>query len=135
MNNPLLKNGLLALAGLALFIFGLTSLGSNSQNWPGVQGQVTTVIRETDQNGNYTYQISYNYQVDGVEYDGSFTNSNERQSGEAITIYYDPADPRTSILSPGEREWQVWGGILGGLALLGWGGWEIVKLQRKHQGA
>jgi hypothetical protein len=134
MNNPLLKNALMALAGLALFIFGLTSLGSNSQSWPSVQGQVTTVIRETDDNGNYTYQTSYSYQVGGVEYEGSFTNSTEHQSGEAITIYYDPADPSTDILSPGEREWQVWGGMLGGLAFLGWGGWEIIKLQRKQQG-
>ncbi len=134
MNNPLLKNGLMALAGLALLIFGLTSLGSNSQNWPSVQGQVTTVIRETDDNGNYTYQTSYSYQVNGADYDGSFTNSTEHQPGEALTVYYDPADPSTDILFPGEREWQVWGGILGGLALLGWGGWEIIKLQRKQQG-
>jgi hypothetical protein len=134
MNNPLLKNGLLALAGLALFIFGLTSLGSNSKEWPSVQGQITSSMEETNQSGNTSYQISYSYQVKGVEYDGTFTSSDKREPGEAITIYYDPADPSTDILSPGEREWQVWGAILVGLAMLGWGGWEIIKLQRKQQG-
>jgi hypothetical protein len=125
----LLFSGILTLGGVALVLFGISFLkdANASKTWPVASGKVqsTRPQRNTSSrkyNPTYHYAVTYGYEVDG----SSFTNdryslgdgptaSKRFQSkseaiaaarkdypvGQAIDIYYDPAEPNSSVIKPG----------------------------------
>lgn len=125
----LLFSGILTLGGVALILFGISFLKDAiaSENWPVAAGQVqsTRPLRNTSSskhNPTYYYAVIYRYEVKGIAYtndryslgDGP-TASKRYQNraeaiaaarkdypvGQAIDIYYDPAEPSSSVIKPG----------------------------------
>lgn len=125
----LLFSGILTIGGVALVLFGISFLkdANASKNWPVAPGQVqaTRPQRDTSSrkyNATYHYAVTYRYEVSGKSYtndryslgDGPtaskrFQNQGEaiaaaRQDypvGQAIDIYYNPAEPSSSVIKPG----------------------------------
>jgi hypothetical protein len=122
--------GLLIAGGTALVLFGgfflKTAWGSHT--WPSTPGEVEdiqTIRYTTGSNGStrtYRYTITYEYRVEGQSYrsdrfslgSGSTasrsydTSRAARRAGQEayppgseITVYYDPADPTSTVLKPG----------------------------------
>lgn len=125
----LLFSGILTLGGVALVLFGISSLKEAiaSKNWPVAPGQVQSTRPQRDTssrkyNPTYHYAVTYRYEVEGTVYsndryslgDGPtaskrFQNQGEAIAaarkdypvGQAIDIYYDPAEPSSSVIKPG----------------------------------
>jgi Protein of unknown function (DUF3592) len=129
--------GVLLLGGIAAVVGVRTILLAWSmQSWPSVEGEVRSsraltvrpigVTRGTE----YRPELLYAFTVDGIEYTGSrrklFTMQNsDPQSaanvaarypvGQRVTVYYDPRNPRESILN---RETALpWGVLITGAGI------------------
>ena len=114
-----------------------------SHKWPTVPGKIVASELESDTNRHdqkrittYAAAIRYAYEVDGKPYEsdqiqlgGSSETSQPEEfegmvkrypEGKRVKVYYDPADPATATLEPGEM-----GGIFnmamvaGGFILVG----------------
>ena len=120
-----------------------------SQGWPTVAGQVVhasvDVSVSTDSDGmrsrRYTPHVVYSYAVLGQQYTndkvaiGSKWNyaSQARaasklryQSGDQVTVCYNPEDPAQSVLEPGAMG-GVWGTLLIGIVFIIIGGFVIAN--------
>ena len=92
-----------------------------SRSWPEARGIVmaSKLQEERDSEGGRLYQarVSYRYTVDGGEFVGDracFGDSDQMgwslfarkivaryRPGDAVTVYYDPSQPRKAVLEPG----------------------------------
>lgn len=125
----LIFSGILTLGGVALVLFGISFLkdANASKNWPVAPGQVqsTRPQRSTSSrkyNPPYHYAVTYRYEVAGIAYsnnryslgDGPTASKRFQSKGEAIAaarkdypvgqtidIYYNPAEPSSSVIKPG----------------------------------
>ena len=101
-----------------------------SERWPGVEGRITGHSIYEKKTGRFSHSPSthyfaepeYVYEVDGVEFRNiriCFLHSNcatgtQREDAQAlldaypvesaVMVYYDPDDPRTSVLRPGDEK-------------------------------
>ena len=97
---------------LILAVAGLLALGihflrtKQYEDWRPAEGVVTDVQFHRSHNSrrkgyDYTYQIYYDYTVDGVTYSGVNTYSGRESDTEAVpgkrvTVWYDPDTPEQS---------------------------------------
>lgn len=89
-------------AGLILIIMGIIffTVSIKNQNYIKVEAIVTNVdVRQeevTDNDGihmEYTYDVSFKYNVDGKEYNNKFDGISKYNVGDKMTIYYNPSNP------------------------------------------
>ena len=123
--NPILVMvfaGVFLVAGVIILLWGITSSRSafTSQKWPAETGTITASSIETSRSnkGNtmYSADIRYTYQVNGQGYTGSKVSFGDvstsdsadarkivsrYQSGQAVTVYYNPQDPQQAVLETG----------------------------------
>ena len=127
---------------VALLLFGLTlggfgfykyNMGKESMAWTSAKGTITyshAAPHRGDSGQKYLPSVKYTYIVDGNAYTGRRITSSDvfqRNLGSAkdilkkypiggeVAVYYDPADPGTSLLEIGiKRNIYV---LLGGAAL------------------
>jgi len=112
-----------ALLGFALVLGGFGvhkfKLGKASASWPSVAGTVTYSHAESRRGSSkteYLPAVKYSYTVAGKSYLGGRISSSEVYKknlasangvlrnypvGRRVTVYYDPADPSSSLLVPG----------------------------------
>lgn len=127
-----------AVIGILLTIFWGIPTARNameSRNWPSVNGQIT--ISDLSKNYNsddgsimYTAKVAYNYSVSGLPYTGStvafgdFGSSDPSHAGGIVSrypagknvqVYYNPKDPKTSVLEAGSG-WSSFMGLIVGIA-------------------
>jgi hypothetical protein len=135
----------LAMFGAAIFFILWSGyeivLAYQSQQWPSVEGEITSsyvqrdvrAIENSSKKPTYTPKISYQYTVNGKTYTGekiSFSGGeggekkNEAQavvdhyfSGKKIAVYYDPEHPKKAVLETGFR-WQTFMPCAAGLGFL-----------------
>jgi hypothetical protein len=127
---------------VALLLFGLTlggfgfykySMGKESMAWPSAKGKITyshAAPHRGDSGQQFLPSVKYTYNVNGKAYTGRRITSSDvyqRNLGSAkdilkkypiggeVAVYYDPADPGTSLLEIGIRR-NVYV-LLGGAAL------------------
>jgi hypothetical protein len=108
----------------------MSQLRAQARAWPRVPGHMTAreavsapLRRGVQGRSSYTPEVRYTYSVDGVEYQGdklnlSTTTNGSRKSVErklakisdTPDVLYDPADPKTSCLTPpGQSDVAVFG--------------------------
>lgn len=129
------------LSGVGLLIFGVVFLleANASRGWPSVQGQVknVSVVKNVTSRtqGSYHYVVTYAYQVDDHAYTGDryslgqgsrasqrYPDESEARTaarsnypvGSPVDIYYDPADPASTVLKA-DPNWATFGPLLIGL--------------------
>ena len=90
-----------------------------------VQGVVTKVSHSTGRKRTKTYYVYYHYSAsDGQEYDGCQTLTQQKafetgfssrnKVGTAVTVFFDPSNPKTSIIMVHEPGWvRISGEIIG----------------------
>ncbi len=99
--------------------WGILQNARVSENWPSTGGQITysDVRVDHDEDGTtYHADIDFAYVVDDHRYTadtvsfGQYGSSNRSHAeeilarypvGQAVTVYYDPAEPETAVLEPG----------------------------------
>lgn len=90
-----------------------------SESWPSTSGEITASSIRTDHDDDgttYHAEVRFAYVVDDQRYNedtvsfGQYGSSNRSHAeeivsryptGQAVTVYYDPADPATAVLEPG----------------------------------
>jgi hypothetical protein len=94
------------------------TVASASSSWPTTQSRITASRLDRTGSGSdtkYRPSVSYRYSVQGTDYTGkriravsSYTSRGKAESelarypsGATVTVYYDPADPASSVLVPG----------------------------------
>ena len=119
------------------------SKGNAAAHWPTTTGKIleASLYQSNTWNdhfgteGTYIPKLRYSYKVDGVTYEGHnqtlsagvFTFFFDKVSraeahavidpyntGDVVTVYYDPADPAMAVLRPGastESKWSVVTGV------------------------
>lgn len=115
VNAPELYFAVLACLTIVLFDFGDGVRGVRSLDWSPTRGVVLSAeYRNGGDKGSYSAAAAYTYTVAGQRYSGnrvSFAHQAGEayvealiaplQPGDPVTVYYDPADPRRSVLIPG----------------------------------
>lgn len=106
--------------GLALFYLFIKTFrfAISSKNWPTVEGIIVSSNVAGDADGYYP-DISFSYNIDGVDYTSTAFNPNELIArsmmgkkaaerkirtfprGTPIKVYYKPNDPKKAIIDPG----------------------------------
>lgn len=118
--NAAILISVLVVFALVLGGFGWSKyrLGEASTSWPTVDGQIVSAkLDSTRSDGKTKYQpsVSYNYTVDGTSYVGArisaISSYGSRgkadvvlaryRTGTKVSVHYDPANPRSSVLEPG----------------------------------
>ena len=81
--------------GIIFIIFGVLTLGFNTDTYLETAGTVTAVEEApVAADEPQQFDVSFTYTVDGKEYEGTFSGlSDEYQVGDEIKLFYDPADP------------------------------------------
>lgn len=107
-------------AALIFVITGLSSLASNrrEQSWPVVPGKIleAKISDESGTSGSKLFapDVRYAYQVNGSQFEGHriteirhFTDESgaveelsKYPAGAKVQVYYDPSNPRDSLLEP-----------------------------------
>ncbi|MBC2715123.1 MAG: DUF3592 domain-containing protein [Desulfobacteraceae bacterium] len=127
---------------VALLVFGIVfgglglyryNMGKKSISWPAAKGKITyshAASRRVENSYEYHPSVKYTYSVDRRSYTGKrITASDVYQKtlsgakdilkkypvGGEVSVYYDPADPGTSLLETGMKK-NVYV-LLGGAAL------------------
>jgi len=126
-----------AVIGILLTIFWGIPTARNameSKNWPSAGGRITIsgVSENYDSDNNsvtYNAKVAYNYTVNGLSYTGStvafgdYSSSDPSHAGsivsrypvgKSIKVYYDPDNPKTSVLEPGAG-WNSFVGLMVGI--------------------
>jgi hypothetical protein len=91
-----------------LVFLGSVAWGGYQYTWPKTSGVVTDASSLSDtKNNRYDNVVYYSYVVNGHDYSGQHTDSNEisRQSyvkGSSIDVYYSPVLPNLSTTQPGQ---------------------------------
>lgn len=129
-----------ALLGILLTVFWGIPMARNatrSQQWPSVEGSITLSDMATNydsEDGSVTYsaKVLYTYSVGGTERMGStvafgdYGSSDPSHAGSIVSryptgsvvlVYYDPADPNSSVLEPGAT-WSSFVGVIAGIVFL-----------------
>jgi hypothetical protein len=120
--------GFVLIAGLASLVLGIQYLSVDSSSLLEAQAKVISTSQgTTDDNGVENFSVTYQYEVDGVPYESSYTSSREYAPGEMITVYYDPEAPDSSFNSQGEANFLGLVGVLFGLFCIGSLGWGVVR--------
>ena len=127
-----------AIVGVLLTIFWGIPTARNameSKNWPSVDGRISIsdVSENYDSDNNsvtYGAKVAYNYIVNGLSYMGStvafgdYSSSDPSHAGnivsrypvgKSVKVYYDPDDPKTSVLESGAG-WSSFMGLIVGIA-------------------
>ena len=146
--------GFFALVGLTIIAFATATMitAGDSRTWPQVEG--TMVVSEVESrrttdrgtSTSYTPKVAYRYEVAGDGHEGTRFELIERGEatrtaieakldkfplGARVAVYYDPDDPRESVLKPGPPAAMGIPFALGFVALLVGGG--IVLFMRPAQ--
>lgn len=114
--------------GALLTVFGVSFIieGSESQNWPTAEGEVSSIWVQTSTSDNgtktYTYEVNYRYTVNDTSYTsdrfslGGGSTASKRYNdeeearaggreayptGSLVLVSYDPQDPGSAVLDPG----------------------------------
>jgi hypothetical protein len=102
--------------GLAYLAYRSSVLARRSQSWPTVEGRLMTSHVTTHGLAFYKLTVTYHYTVDGSSYCSSriafgsdllFGLSAAQHAvescpvGGAVTVYYNPRNPRQAVLEPG----------------------------------
>jgi hypothetical protein len=129
-----LCSGIFFLVGLALFLVGIRTYQKSNQasNWMTTTGRITTsaVTNTMGSDRKYYARIEYEYSVLGTTYVSNKINFSQRmgiddtamgtaeekvkkfRAGSAVTVYYDPQDPRQAVIEKGGDSGLL---VLGGL--------------------
>ena len=144
---PMFSMGLLG----ATIIGTIAMQGSNSVNWPQVEGRIVASsiderqrVRQGRTLRRYKPIVAYEYEVNGQYHKsnriahGVTKRSESRQEvetlladypmGAEVPIYYSPSNPRSSVLKPGlpnSNGYWVASAITGVMSLLG--AWMLVR--------
>ena len=131
-------------AGIALWSARSLIIGARSEHWPRAIGTIVSskVAERRDGKGSLMYSagISYRYSVHGKELTGDTVkfggqlelNSQTRATsvvekypaGATVPVFYDPDDPRRSVLEPGKNP-VSWFGVAFGTVFLAVGVWLL----------
>lgn len=129
---------ILAVIGILLIIFWGIPTARNameSKDWPSTDGWITIsdVSKNYDsEDDGFTYgaKVMYSYTVNGMTYlggtvaFGDYSSSDQTHAsdivsrypiGKNVKVYYDPKDPKTSVLEPGTG----WSSLVGFMAGIG----------------
>ena len=136
--------------------------GQETESWTATSGRVLSSTidestRTTRRNGRtetkttYTPEVTYEYTVDGVRYEGDSIRADDHgggsdraydlagryPEGSETTVYYDPESPADAVLMRGYETTQVYlfggiGGLFGiiGLGMLGFIGVMLRRMTR-----
>ncbi|MEK6222016.1 MAG: DUF3592 domain-containing protein, partial [Chloroflexota bacterium] len=128
----------IVVGGLALAItFYFHNQLKASESWPSTPGIVIASFieeyRDAEQVPSYNARVQYQYSVDSVNYstyqvkfgiEKTYANQNGAGKalavypvGQAVTVYYDAADPSNAVLDRTTSQLTVWY-IIGGLMVL-----------------
>jgi hypothetical protein len=134
-------NIFLLLGGVVFVYFGYKGATSNASNWHSTPGSVVSSsdsmsISSGSSSNDYYLEVKYAYTAGGAVQTSSFTTRYGSQSeaddavnsyapGKEITVYYDPKDPGTSTLTPGEDSFDGYVALVFGVVLMGLGGWGL----------
>jgi hypothetical protein len=142
--------------GIAMGLVMLWGIWSNgvsgvrSASWPSIRGEVIEVyVIRTPSARNVTSEswfVRYQYTVHDAEYIASTLSFDQRQAiggpwmkttypaGKKVMVYYDPDDPATSCLLPGENSLvqllglSVMALVILGLVIFGW-----IDFEKRHR--
>ena len=92
---------------LSLCLLGGYLIKNPDKHTASVQGTVKDATTAKDANGNPTYSIIGEYNIGGKVYAVSGQTDQIYNKGQAITVYYDPANPGSGILKPVPK-WMGW---------------------------
>jgi len=117
--------------GLFMVVTGWNLWMSSTKEWSQAQAVVTaSSINVGDDTTSESYDITYKYQVNGVEYTDTMTSSTNYNPGDTLTVSFDPAAPESSYTSRGEANFMGAGVLMFGLFCIGsviWGEWKARK--------
>jgi hypothetical protein len=104
------------LVSLSLCLLGGYIIKNPDKHTATVQGTVKEVTVGKDDKGNPTYSVVGEYNIGGKVYAVSGPTDQIYNKGQAITVYYDPANPGSGVLKPVPK----WLGpsLIGGASLL-----------------
>jgi hypothetical protein len=120
------------MAGMAALVYGVYALTVDTSNWPTTVAVVTSSSKvSSDELGTDTYSTDFEYSVDGKTYQGYVNDSTQYAEGNQITVYYDPNDPDTTVMSQGEMGYVGCIGVLFGLFAIGSMAWGAVKARKQ----
>jgi hypothetical protein len=126
---------ILSLVGVGLVVVNAGQIDRRlaSRNWPTTTG--TVIESEIGHGRAYAPIITYSYQIEGSQFtsvsdgrapgfggkrrrfDAAETIAEEYSPGSAVTVYYDPSEPKSSTLTPGPN-WEDYGQLGFGATLL-----------------
>ncbi len=132
---------LFVITGAVILFFGVRQMqrASASQTWPSVPGVVTVaelgkqIGNDENDSTSYRADISYDYVVDDASYIngaiqfGQVSSSDPSVArailkryavGQAVEVYYNPANPAQAVLEPGMRGATWFLPIFGSIFLL-----------------
>lgn len=109
------------LVGAGVSVYGSVVLqnAAVSKTWPTASGRIllAQVDTDTDEDGTtYSADVSYEYFINDQRYQddtvsfGEYGSGNPKHAqeivdrypvGQAVTVYYDPEQPKTAVLEPG----------------------------------
>lgn len=92
---------------LSLCLLGGYLIKNPDKHTATVQGTVKEASTAKDDKGNTTYFITGEYNVSGKVYAVSGQTDQIYNKGQAITVYYDPANPGSGVLKPVPK-WMGW---------------------------
>jgi hypothetical protein len=100
------------IVSLSLCFLGGYMIKNPDKHTASVQGTVKEVTTTKDSNGNPSYSIVGEYNIGGKVYAVSGQTDQIYNKGQAITVYYDPANPGSALLKPYPK-WLGWSMISG----------------------
>jgi hypothetical protein len=104
------------IVSLSLCFLGGYMIKNPDKHTASVQGTVKEVTTTKDANGVATYSIVGEYNIGGKVYAVSGQTDQIYNKGQAITVYYDPANPGSALLKPYPK-WLGWS-MIGSASLL-----------------
>lgn len=137
-----------AIFGLVIMVYSVWSgfAAYQAKSWPAVTGRVLEAeCKDAGENATALY-IKYEYTIAAQRY----VNDRETfgigiagqcfagySTGESIAVFYDPADPKESVLKPGVYR-PAWFSIIGGLLFMAFGIYAIyasINMVKKQKSA
>ncbi|HYD11286.1 MAG TPA: DUF3592 domain-containing protein [Allosphingosinicella sp.] len=153
----MLAAGLILIAGSAGFLVKNHLRASEARAWPRAQGRIvesqvrTLHATELGNEGDFMPYVRYDYAVNGRIFHGDTIWLDERRSfgsanvaarelafletGTAVDVRYNPADPREAALNVEENAWPKIFLLMLGVLLFGLGRWLRRRLPPPAGGA